>query len=462
MKILLMLPYDKSYDWAVPDLGLGYIASCLKGEGHKVELCVRPQTFKNPSEFAEFLRKGDFDLIGIKVIFSAICAVNETIGIIDSLGLRAAIILGGPQVSADPSAIFKLIPGADYAFRGEAELGIVRFIRYFSDGQLSDANLAQVPNLVWRKGAETIINQEERIENLDQIPFPAWESMEPARFPCIPFSNISRRYPIAPVLMTRGCPSRCSFCGANLINGRRIRKRSAENIMQELRLLTSQFGVKEIQFFDSNCAHREGPLREICKRIISEKIDITWSAPNGIRIDSIDEELAALMKTSGCFQVSVGIESGSERILKQIKKGISIDMVKERVKVLRDAGIEVTGFFVIGFPGETIREIEQTISFAAELPLTAVSFSILTPLPGTDIYKEVCAGQEIEELRRLSFMGYRNSLSEASPEALARLQKKAYVRFYLRPSIIRYFLKNMNSISKIKLLVRRTAFVLTR
>jgi len=462
MKILLMLPYDKSYDWAVPDLGLGYIASCLRKERHDVTLNIMPRKFPSSSDLAAFIRKGSYDLIGIKVIFSAIAAVNETIRIVRGVKPDLPVILGGPQVSADPQHIFDLISGASYAFRGEAETGIVEFMKCFVKNDLSDGSLSLVPNLVWRRSGAVTVNSAALIEDLDTILFPAWDLMEPKSFPCQPFSNLSRRYPIAPVLMTRGCPSRCSFCGANLINGHKIRKRSVENIMREIRLLTSQFGVKEVQFFDSNCAHREGPLREVCSAIISEKIDITWSAPNGIRIDSIDKELARLMKKSGCFQVSVGIESGSARILKQIRKGITLEMVKERVAVLRDAGIEVTGFFVIGFPGEKITEIEQTISFAERLPLTSASFSILTPLPGTDIYQEVCEKLDREVSKNLSFMGYQNNLSEASPTKLARLQKKAYMRFYMRPFIIKYFLKNLNSISKINFLARRACSVLTR
>ena len=182
------------------------------------------------------------------------------------------------------------------------------------------------------------------------------------------------------MLLTRGCPSRCTFCGAGLVNGYNLRARSVNNILTEIKLLVNTYGVKEIHFFDSNCSHRKGPLREVCKRIISEKIDITWCAPNGIRIDSIDKELAGLMKKSGCFQVNVGIETGSPRVMLQIKKGISLDMVRANIAILRKAGIEVTGFFVMGFPGEKRREINQTINTALQLPLTGASFSILTPL----------------------------------------------------------------------------------
>lgn len=464
MRILLMLPYDKTYDWATPDLGLGYVAASLKREGHDVQVCVNHKEFITTDNFLEYIRKGNFDVVGIKVIYSAVNAVRETIALIRSAHSRMTIILGGPHVSAEGENIFNLIPEADYALRGEGEIGIVKFIRKLSISQLIDDDLADIPNLIWRRAGKVILNKEESFNDLNSIPFPAWELMDPRRFPCAPFSNNSKRYPIAPIILTRGCPNNCTFCGAHLIQGKIIRSRSVENIMAEIRLLTSQFGVKEIHFYDSNCAHKYGPLRDVCKKIISENIDVTWCAPNGIRVDSIDEELAILMKRSGCFQVSIGIESGSPRILKEIKKGITLEMVRKTAAILRKARIEVNGFFVLGFPEETLKELNETVSFALKLPLTSASFSILTPLPGTEIYSSICHNKntEIEKLRSLSFMNYLNDLSEVSPTRLTQIQKNAYIRFFFRPRIIYYFIKNLNSVYKIKFLARRIFRVLFR
>lgn len=464
MKILLMLPYGGSYDWAIPDLGLGYIAGSLRKDGHDVSLFINQKEFSSQESFLKFIQEGKFDLIGLKILYSAVNVARDTIKLIRSVDPGVKFVLGGAHVSAEAGNIFNLIPEADYALRGEGEIGIVKFVRKFSISQLIDDNLADIPNLIWRRAGKIILNKEEVFNDLDSIPFPAWELMDPRRFPCAPFSNNSKRYPIAPIILTRGCPGNCTFCGAHLIQGKIIRSRSVENIMAEIRFLTSQFGVKEIHFYDSNCAHRHGPLREVCRRIIYEKINITWCAPNGIRVDSIDEELAGLMKKSGCFQVSVGIESGSPRILKQIKKGITPEMVKNAVSILRKAKIEVNGFFVFGFPGETLQEIDKTVSFALNLPLTSASFSILTPLPGTEIYHEVCNNNDldIETSRSLSFMSYKNDLSGVPSQKLTEIQKRAYMQFFLRPGIIYYFIKNLNSIHKIKFLGKRIFRVLFR
>lgn len=458
MRILLMLPYDPSFTREGPDLGLGYLAACLQRDGHTVQICLGPRKFASPSAFSDFVRQARFDLFGIKVMACSLMATRETIRLIRDVDPKATIILGGPHVSGAPHRIFDLLPEADYAFHGESEIGLVEFVNKFSSARIPDSELGKIPNLVWRKGSQTIVNDREFVIDLDTLPFPAWDLMKPNEFPQIPhFNGYVRKYPMAPIVLTRGCPNRCTYCGAELINGRRIRSRSVENVMEEIELLTTQFGVREIHLYDSNCAHPRAPLRQVCERIIANKIDIVWNAPNGIRLDSIDKDLAVLMRQSGCYQVSVGIESGSPRILEQIRKGLSLDTVRENVSILREAGIEVIGLFMLGFPGETAAEIKQTISLAMDLPLTAASFAILCPLPGTEIYAQVFGDRDldIDVLNSLDFTSYKNNLSQVPANQLRRIQKKAYWRFHLRPHIIKYFLGNISNLQAIPYLISR-------
>lgn len=457
MRILLMLPFELKFNNECPDLGLGYLAACLKKDGHKVQIILKHRNFASPHDFSDFIRREKFDIIGIKVMTSTMYDASESIKLIRAVNQNVTIILGGPHVSADPQNIFKLIPDVNYAFHGEAEIGLTKLVNALSKNNAEDDYLSQVPNLVWRKDSQTVINKSELVFDLDMIPFPAFELMDPKTFHNMRFNGYSRRFPISPITLTRGCPNKCTYCGAPTINGHKIRSRSVENIVEEIKLLTTKFGIKEIQFFDSNCAHRYGPLREVLRRIISERIDITWCAPNGIRIDSIDKELVGLMKQSGCFQVNVGIESGSPRILKQIKKGLSLNIVRGKIKLLRDAKIEVVGFFMIGFPGETVDEISQTISFAMELPLTGFSGSILCPQPGTEIYNELNLDDHtsLDTLINHDHNHYQNNLSEVPLKQLRIMLRNAYIKFHLRPRILIHLLKNLNSIDKIKFLIHR-------
>jgi len=460
MKILLTLPYNASYKRDMPDLGLGYLAACLKKEGHEVQLFLRVQRFDYERRFLDLARSERFDVYGIKVISSSIISAKRTINLIRSIDKDAIVILGGPQVSADTANIFNLLSEADYAFYGEAEIGLIEFLRKFP---LASSNeLSMIPNLIWKNGPEVKVNQGRFIEDLDALPFPSWDLMKPRDFPNTPINCYSKRWPIAPIILSRGCDKKCTYCCTSAINGRKIRSRTAGNLIEEIKLLMGKYSVKELQFVDSNCAHPLAPLREICSQLISEKIDIVWSAPYGICIDSINEGLAVLMKKSRCHQVSVGIESASPRMLEQINKRQSLEMIRKNVGILRNAGIDVMGFFILGFPGETHAEMRQTVSFARELPLTSAAFSIFSPFPGSDVYKQLFKDKsmDIETLNSLDFVNYKNNLSEVSHYKLRKIQRKAYLQFYLRPQIVKYFLKNLNSIDKILFLINRIRFIL--
>ncbi len=457
MNVLLLLPFDPCFDIDIPDLGLGYLASYLKQEGHEVKILVRPQELNSATALADFLKKQPFDIIGIKCMSSSIFAIMETIRLIRQVDHNIKIVLGGAHPSCDPENIFGLLPEADFAFRGEAEIGLAQLAKTLETGDLSPEILKTIPGLIWKDGQKTTANELAIIEDIDSLAFPAWELMKPRNFPHIPFHGYSRRYPIAPMLLTRGCPGKCTYCSADKLNRRKVRSRSVDSIMDEMNLLVGKYGVREIEFFDSNCASPNGPLRQVCEQMVSQKLDVTWCAPVGMRVDSIDKELAGLMRQSGCFQVHVGIESGSPRVLKMVKKGITPDLVREKVRIIRDAGIEVVGYFIIGFPTETKKEIETTLSFAMELPLTGASFSIFNPLPGTPIFEEVYGNQQVDAqtLQSLDYIHYENNLSEIPFEGLRRTQKNAYLKFYLRPRILKYFFRNINSLRKTQFILHR-------
>ncbi len=462
MRILLTLPYNASHKRDMPDLGLGYLAACLKKDGHEVHLFLRVQGRSYEKRFLDLVRQGKFDIFGIKVFPPSIIEAKRTVELIRSVNGNGTVILGGPQVSGDPQGIFNLIPKIDYAFHGEAEIGLVEFVKTLESNSISDDALSRIPNLIWRQGSKIIVNENQSVHDLDALPFPAWELMEPKYFPRTSVNCYSQKWPVAPIVLSRGCLNRCTFCVIGPLTGYKIRSRNARSLIEEVKMLKRDYGVKEFHFVDNNCAHHSVPLRDVCKLFISEKMNIAWAAPNGIRIDSIDEELVDLMKQSGCYQVSVGIESGSSHILKQIRKGITLDMVRKKIKLLRDAGIDVMGFFMIGFPGEMLSEMKETISFAKSLPLTSAAFSIFCPFPGTEAYREIFKNQNVsmETLKSFDFVNYKNNLSKLPYGELRKIQRNAYLQFYLRPRIIKCFLKNLNSFDKIIFFIHRIRFIL--
>ena len=459
MRILLTLPFHPDHYITTPDLGLGYLASSLREAGHDVRILITTMGMTEEA-FQRFVEEGRFDVVGIKILSFAMLQARNTIDIVRRLSRRTLVVVGGPGVSAQPGDIFYYLPKADYGVAGEGELVFNQLLTCVEDGRTSTEVLQGIPGLIWRNGETIQANPLGQVPDVHSLPFPAWDLMEPRDFPLTPFNGYSRRFPIATMLFSRGCPYRCTFCGQG---NAPIRPRNADDIMAEIRMLVEKHGVREIQFYDSNLIHPKSATREVLQRIIDEEIDIVWNAPNGLRVDHLDPELARLMKRSGCYQVNVGIESGSPRILKQVKKGIRLEQVRKSVRMLRDANIEVVGFFMIGFPNESRAEIQETVDFALSLPITGGSFSILIPMPGTKIYHEVFTDGRrlsIEEISSMTFASYENNLSRVSSEELHKIQKNAFLRLHLRPVVLLSMIRNMNHPEKLKLLMRRALGVL--
>ncbi len=460
MRILLTLPFHPDHYITTPDLGLGYLASSLKEAGHDVRILITTIGMKEEA-FQRLVEEGRFDVVGIKILSFALLQARNTIDIVRRLSRRTLVVVGGPGVSAQPSDIFHYLPKADYAVAGEGELVFNQLLACVEEERTSPEVLRGIPGLIWRNGETVRVNPLGQVPDVDALPFPAWDLMEPRDFPLTPFNGYSRRFPIATMLLSRGCPYRCTFCGQGHAP---LRPRKADDIMAEIQMLVEKHGVREIQFYDSNLIHPKSAIREVLQRMIDDKIDLVWNAPNGIRVDHLDPELARLMRRSGCYQVNVGIESGSQEILKRVKKGIRLEQVRKSVRMLRDANIEVVGLFIIGFPNESRVEIEETVDFALSLPITGGSFSILIPMPGTEIYDEVFIDEErlsIEELSSMTFTSYENNLSQLSSEELHKVQKNAFIRLHLRPVVLFNMIKNMNHPQKLKLLMRRAVGVLT-
>lgn len=452
MNILLALPHDPTTDVSMPDLGLGYLAASLKNAGHSVELAIRTPESATPAFHAD----NRYDIVGVKILSPGFKYAGRLIAAVKESGAGSYVVAGGPHVSGAAQQLFSHFPDASFGVRGEGEDSFIQLAERIGRSGVQ-GDFSDIPNLIWRREGDTVVNERRFVERLDDLPFPAWELMPPSSFPPMPFNGYSRRRPIAPVLTSRGCPYMCAFCGNEKVNGRTFRGRTAENILEEIKLLKGEYGVREIHFWDDNCVHPKGEMRRVMRRMIDENMNMSWCAPNGIRLDSIDPDLPTLMKESGCFQVNVGIESGSPRILKKIKKGITPELVREKVPMLRKAGIEVIGFFMIGFPGETREEINNTVSLAMEVPLNGGSIAIFNPLPGTDLAEEVADGSEesADFYHTLDYIRYENNLSEVPFKELRKIQRDAYLRLHLRPAPLFTNIRNLNNTRKIMLILMR-------
>jgi radical SAM superfamily enzyme YgiQ (UPF0313 family) len=290
--------------------------------------------------------------------------------------LGAVTIGTGPHLTELYDDSFNKFPSIDYAIRGEAEITIRQLI----DTIEIKGDIGSVKGIVYRDKNAKVIATENRpfIDQLDSLPIPMHELLPLDKYRLPFFGNYTF------VVTSRGCPYKCIFCRQIVMWKGNFRTRSAENIFEEVKYLV-KLGVRNILFQADTFTVDKKVVIELCKKIIENKIKVRWAC--NTHISSIDEEMVKWMKKAGCWMIAAGIESGSQKVLDNIKKGTKIEQIRKIIKLIHDSGIEVWGYFVMGLPGETKETIEQTIKFSLELPLDMANFAVGAPYPGTEFYK---------------------------------------------------------------------------
>ncbi len=332
-------------------------------------------------EILDQVKKNNPDFIGINIGFSRQyqSAINIASLIRKNFG-NIMLIAGGPHVSADPESHKK--SDYDYLVVGEGEKVLPDLLRSIREKNADDPGIPgvyyrdRVHNFKLSKPAELILN-------LNALPFPAYD--------LLPLKKAWRkRIPYANIIATRGCPHGCCFCSIHSVMGKKVRRRSIESVVSEVNLLVHKYGVKEIFFEDDNLTSNMNWAKELFDRLASLSHNVEIGVRNGIRADRVDRELLYLMQKAGCSRVCFAPESGKQEVLDTIiGKRLMLHDVENAVRLARLVGLNVSCFFVIGFPGETIIDIHETINFARKLRrigCDTVDINCATPYPGTLLY----------------------------------------------------------------------------
>lgn len=451
MKVLLVRPVSKTHV-IVPPIGLGYLATSLKKAGHSVSIldCVKEKmTYE---DFEKYIKENKPSVVGITVFSYDLNSAKKSINLIKKIDQKIVTVVGGPHPSGDPIQTMEFLDNVDFAFKGEAEVGLPMLL----DEIQNNGDFEKVPGLVWKRKKIIIINQQKFVEDLGSLGFPRWELLKPHEYPEAPHGGFAKKFPVAPIIITRGCPFQCTFCAGHEITGKKIRSRPIKDVIKEIELLYNQYGIREIHIEDDNFTLNKNLVREFTTLLIKKRLKISWCCPNGVRLDTLDEDLLKLMKKSGCYSLSVGIESGSDKILKHMKKNLTVDKIKEKIKLINKVGISVIGFFILGYPTETKDDIISTIEFAKSLPLSRAEFNIFLPLPGSEMYEKLKEECKLNNINWNNFFVTKVAYSEnITKEELKKFQKEAFLKFYLRPKIILGMLKNVKSLKQFKYLISR-------
>ncbi len=381
-KVLLIYPYfrppnDRSV-FRFPPLGVGYIASSLRQDGHEVSLL--DCTFIQKEQALDRAVAARAEVVGI---YCMVTMLEDCLWLARQLRPTARLLMaGGPLPSCDPQAF---VNDFDVVVRGEGEATAVELLRAFEAG----GDYRNIPGITLRSvnpggEAETLSTPDRPfIKNLDSLPFPARQDFPNEEY--IQFGQKRYGYSITTVMSTRGCPYECDFC-SNVIFGGSYRERSAANVVDEVQQALA-LGYDRISFADDVFTLRKVRVQEICAEIHRRGLSFLWECL--ARVDSLDDATYSEMYQAGCRRVYFGIESGDDATLKLMNKKITSAEARHAVEAAHAAGLAVGAFFILFYPGETDQTVLNTLHFATSLPLDYLGLTMPYPLPGTKLYERV-------------------------------------------------------------------------
>ncbi len=391
-RVLVISPPYRLSQASLP-LGLAYITAILQKAGHPVEVVDMDVHNYPAAEYTKILKEKNYDVLCMGGMITAWNFLKFTAEYVKQIKPHVKIVLGGGVISSTPKSFVSAVPSADIGVIGEGEDRILELMDAFEGGR----KLSEVSDIVYREGDQIVHNPPGKdIENLDSIPFPAWEAFDVehtyARFPSQ--HSLLRAKRQLSVVTTRGCPYQCTFCYTEKM----VRQRSVENVIDEIEELKHRYNIGHIGIADDLFVVRKQRTIKFCEEMIRRKVNITWAAAG--RCNLVDKEFLKLMKAAGCIYMGLGIESGSDIVLKGIKKNQTPEQILNAVRAVKEAGITPGGTFIIGLPPETRESIRETVNLYKTINSyrTHVNkFFFATPYPGTALYNEMVKRGRIKD-----------------------------------------------------------------
>lgn len=444
--VLVRPPYSSLYGLiktkikeriVLPPTGLMYVASSLINAGHSVKIIDAEVDDLGLPQIMKEIMKFNPDVVGTGATTPDFCFANRILKETKDALHETITIIGGAHATALPTDVLIENNHIDFVVRYEGEITTTELINALENGK----DIKNIGGVSYRnKDGEIRHNPNRELVDVDEIPWPARDLLDQKKY----------LYPapgkgmctVTTVQASRGCPYRCAFCYRMF--GHKVRFRTTKLVADEIEYCVNNYNVKFIYFIDDTFTLIKRRVIELCDEIMHREIDITWFCL--ARADTLDTELLSKMKKAGCVKISMGVESGNQRILDGINKGTTLQQYTKGYRLLKRFGFETRGSFILGLPHETIETIMQTINFAKELDLDRAFFHIFTPYPGTELYAQALRGDGVRLITKdwKEFKRWGNAVIELdgiTREELIESQKKAMTEFYARPKIILYHVK---------------------
>ncbi|MBV6340637.1 B12-binding domain-containing radical SAM protein [Candidatus Magnetobacterium casense] len=417
-----------------PPLNLLLLAAIVRKNGYEPHIIDSPALGLSYKDVVTRLLRINPKYVGLTAMTPHIMQAGKLAKLIRENVPEALILLGGAHISSVPEETMIRFQEIDVGFIGEADYSLPEFL-----DMARQNNSNAVRGIIIRANGQ-LRKTDDRVEKitLDKLPFYAWDVLEGFPHVYTPPLFTTHRIPATPVLTSRGCSGKCIFCYSGC--HKTISAHSAEYITEMLKYLKKTYKIKEFMIFDDNFVMHRQNLIKFLNLMITEKLSLTWSC--NARVDMVDDKLLRLMAKAGCWQVSYGIETGSQEIMDRLEKNITIEKVQYAIEASRKAGIRTVGYFMLGHFGETQKTMQETIKFACDLGLDDFRLSFFTPLPGTKALRIADQYGELDnEWAKMNLFSPVFIPYGMKREQLIAEQKRMLRKFFFRPKVIFSYLK---------------------
>ncbi len=416
-----------------PPLGLLYLAAALDRTRHQVRVLDCQAEYLKYRELAEEVRTFAPDVAGIHTMTLTLPDVLRTAVTVKEACPSVPVVLGGPHTIfyQDETLTHSSF---DILVRGEGEKTFTELLNRLEagDGTMSKADLSSVPGLSYKKSGSVVKTPDRDLQtNLDSIPFPAREMTPVENY----YSVLARTRPITTMITSRGCPYKCTFCSRPHL-GKQFRARSAVNVVDEMEVCR-KMGIREFFIYDDTFTVNADRVAAICGEIRRRNLEIIFDIR--ARVDTVSAPLLKELKEAGCDRIHYGVEAGNDRLMEVIGKAITVKQAEEAFRLTRKAGISTLAYFMVGLPGQTRADLDDTWNLIKRLHPDFLHLTLLAPFPGSKVYTDGMQRGIFDDFWREFVLdprpGYRIPCWEEhlTPENLNDFMEKAYRKFYLHP-----------------------------